>query len=227
MLQLQGVSDSVTMHMAIGTSLATIAITSISSVRAHHRHGAVLWSVFWRLTPGIVIGALLGAVIANALPSATLRIVFGVFLLLISVQMGFGAKPAPHRVLPDTPGMLAVGGVVGAVSAVVGIGGGSLTVPFLSWCNVSIRNAVATSAAGGVPIALAGTLGFVVTGWHNPDLPAWSGGYIYLPGFLGVSFVSMLFAPVGAKLTHTLPTDTLKKVFAGFLALVGVNMLLG
>ncbi len=223
----QSISDAVIMHLAIGTSLATIVVTSISSVRAHHRRGAVLWPTFWQLTPGIVVGAWLGAAVADVLSSHALQKVFAIFVLGMSAQMGFGAKPAPHRDPPGTAGMLAVGGVIGAVSAIVGIGGGSLTVPFLTWCNVSIRQAVATSAACGLPIALAGSVGFVATGLNASGLPNWSLGYIYGPALVGIAFVSMLFAPLGAKFAHTLPTEILKKVFAIFLVLVGFKMLLG
>lgn len=225
--QRQLIAETALMHLAIGTSLATIIVTSISSVRAHHQRGAVLWPTVWRLTPGIVTGAWLGAAVADALSSFALQKVFAVFVLLMAAQMGFGAKPAPHRDLPKAAGMLATGGVIGAVSAIVGIGGGSLTVPFLSWCNVPIRQAVATSAACGLPIALAGALGFVVTGLNAPDLPAWSLGYVYGPALLGVALTSMLFAPLGARLAHTLPTEMLKKIFAAFLAVIGVKMLLG
>ncbi|HMQ12022.1 MAG TPA: sulfite exporter TauE/SafE family protein [Candidatus Competibacter phosphatis] len=222
----QQVDDTIVMHLAIGTSLATIVVTSISSVRAHHRRGAVLWPIFWRLTPGIVVGAWLGAAIADALPSAVLSKVFAVFVLTVAAQMGFGAKPAPHRELPGTAGMLTAGGVIGAVSAIVGIGGGSLTVPFLTWCNIAIRQAVATSSACGLPIALAGALGFVVTGLNATGRPDWSLGYVYGPALVGITLTSMLSAPLGAKLAHTLPTEMLKKVFAVFLTLVGVKMLL-
>ncbi len=223
----QHMSEAIIMHLAIGTSLATIVVTSISSVRAHHRWGAVLWPTFWRLTPGIVVGAWLGAAVADALSSFVLQKIFALFVLAMAGQMGFGAKPAPHRDLPGTSGMLATGGVIGTVSAIVGIGGGSLTVPFLTWCNISIHQAVATSAACGLPIALAGALGFIVTGLNAPGLPNWSLGYIYGPAWVGIALVSMLSAPLGAKLAHTLPTGTLKKVFAVFLALIGFKMLLG
>lgn len=223
---LQHISDEVIMHLAIGTSLATIVITSTSSVRAHHRHGAVQWPLFWQLTPGIVIGALLGAVIADALHSRTLQIVFGIFVLVIAVQMAFGAKPPPQRELPGTVGMSIMGGIIGVVSAIVGIGGGSLTVPFLTWCNVKMRNAVATSAACGFPIALGGTTGYVALGWNEPDLPAWSVGYVYLPALLGIALISMWSAPLGAGLAHRLPSLALRRVFAVFLTVVGVTMLM-
>ena len=223
----QSVSDALIMHLAIGTSLASIVITSISSIRAHHQRGAVLWPAFWRLTPGIVIGAWLGAAVADLLSSAALTKIFAVFVLMVAAQMAFGAKPAPQRELPKPTGMAATGVVIGMVSAIVGIGGGSLTVPFLSWCNIPIRQAVATSAACGLPIALAGALGFIVTGLNAPHLPAWSLGYVYGPALVGVASASMLTAPLGAKLAHTLPTHSLKKVFAVFLAAVGSKMLLG
>jgi hypothetical protein len=223
----QQVADAIVMHLAIGTSLATIVVTSISSVRAHHQRGAVLWPVVWQLTPGIVIGAWLGAVVADALPSRVLGKIFAVFVLAVAAQMAFGAKPAPHRGLPGAVGMAATGGVIGGVSAIVGIGGGSLTVPFLTWCNTSMRQAVATSAACGLPIALAGAIGFIITGLNASSLPPWSLGYVYGPALVGVAFASMLSAPLGARLAHTLPTETLKKVFAIFLALVGTKMLLG
>ena len=222
-----GVAPGIIMHLAIGTSLAIIVVTSVSSVLAHHRHGAVQWTVFRQLTPGIIVGALTGAVIADALSSDVLRIVFGLFVLAIAAQMGFGRNPAPHRRLPAAVGMNLSGTVIGSVSALMGIGGGSLTVPFLSWCNVSLRQAVATSAACGLPIAVAGTAGFVVMGWNEDMLPDKAFGYVYVPALVSVIITSMLFAPVGARLAHRLPVATLKRVFAIFLVLVGLNMLWG
>jgi len=214
------------MHIALGTSLATIVITSLSSILAHHRRGAVQWPIVWKLAPSLVIGTLLGAVIADALPSDGLRLFFAVFILLVSVQLGLDIQVSPHRQVPGKSGLGIAGLVIGKLSALVGIGGGTLTVPFLLWCNVPIRHAVATSAAGGFPIAVAGTMGFMATGWYVGDLPAWSSGYIYWPAFVAIAPVSLLFAPLGAKLAHTLPVDLLKRFFAVYLAVVGVNMLL-
>lgn len=213
------------MHIAIGTSLATIVMTSISSISAHHRRGAVLWSIVWQLTPSLIIGTLLGAVIANFLPSDGLRLFFAVFILLVSVQFGFNVQPPPHQ-LPGRLGMGIAGCVIGKLSALVGIGGGSLTVPFLIWCNVHVRHAIATSAAGGFPISVSGTIGFIATGWHVSNLPTWSSGYIYWPAFVAIAPASLLFAPLGAKLAHTLPVELLKKIFAVYLAAVGIKMLL-
>ena len=221
----QGLPPGTIVHLAIGTSLSTIVFTSIASLRAHHRHGAVRWEIFWRLTPGIIVGALIGSFIADALGAEALRRVFGVFELLIAAQMLFGRNPAAHRTLPGTPGMSLAGGVIGSVSALVGIGGGTLTVPFLAWCNVNLRNAVATSAACGLPIAIAGAAGFIVAGWDATDM-AFTTGYVYWPAFAGIVLTSMLFAPLGAKLTHTLPVPVLRKVFALFLVALGARMLL-
>lgn len=221
-----GFSPLITTHLAVGTSLATIVLTSISSVRAHHQHGAVIWPVFRGLMPGIVAGALLGAALANAMSAALLKNLFGVFELIVAVQMGFGVRPNAARDLPGRLGMSSAGGVIGTVSSVVGIGGGTLTVPYLVWCNVSVQKAVATSSACGLPIAVAGGLGFALTGWQNPHLPPGSSGYIYWPAFLGIVMSSMITAPLGARLAHRLPATTLKRVFAVFLAILGIRMLL-
>ena len=220
-----GIAPDVIMHLAIGTSLATIVFTSISSVRAHHKRGAVRWDVARRLTPGIVIGALVGAVIADAMPAPVLRIFFAVFELTVAGLLWWNHQPAAHRGLPGTVGMGVAGGVIGAVSSIVGIGGGTLTVPFLTWCNVHLRQAVATSSACGLPIAVAGALGFLIMGWNETQLPAWATGYIYWPAFAGIGTASVLFAPLGAKLAHALPVTTLRKFFALFLAALGVRML--
>lgn len=214
------------MHLAVGTSLATIVFTSLSSVRAHHRRGAVRWDLFLRLAPGIVGGALAGAAIADRMPGEHLRLVFGIFELLVAVQMALSVRPAPNRQLPGAVGMGLAGGGIGSVSAIVGIGGGTLTVPFLAWCNVPMRNAVATSAACGLPIAIAGAAGFVWAGWAGPGLPEYTLGYVYLPALAAIVAASVLFAPLGAWLAHAVPAAALKRFFALFLAILGLRMLL-
>lgn len=223
---LQGFDSSVIMHLAIGTSLATIVLTSLSSIRAHHQRGAVLWSVVGRLTPGIIAGAWFGAVVAHLLPTAALRTIFGLFELAVAAQMAMEVSAAPHRQLPGLAGSTAAGGIIGTVSAIVGIGGGTLTVPFLTWCNVEMRRAVATSAACGLPIALAGAIAFMIAGWNHPALAAVSSGYLHWPAVLGIGLTSVLFAPLGARLAHTLPVRTLRRFFALFLAVLGLRMLL-
>lgn len=225
--QYQGMDPAIIMHSAIGTSLATIAVTSISSIRAHQAHGAIIWPVFKQLTPGILIGALLGAAVADALPSDTLKILFAPFMIAVAIQLALGKSPKPHRQLPGKQGMFATAGIIGTISALFGIGGGSLNVPFMTWCNVSVHKAVATSAAVGFPIAVAGTLGFVVSGWSVEARPDWSFGYINIPATLGIVIASAFTAPYGAKFAHRIPAQTLKRVFAVLLIILAIKLLLG
>lgn len=223
----RGEDPAVLMHVAIGTSLATIVPTALSSIRAHHRRGAVRWDVFLRLTPGVLVGALAGAALADALPGGALRLIFALFLLAVAAQLAFGKTPRPQRRLPGPAGLAAAGGVIGAVSSLVGIGGGSMTVPFLAWCNVAVRNAVATSAAVGLPIAVAGAAGFVATGWAVPGRPEMSLGYVNLPALVAIASASVLTAPLGARLAHRIPELALRRVFAAFLVVVALRLLLG
>ena len=220
----QGFDNALLVHLAVGTSLASIVFTSISSVYAHHRHGAVLWGIFWKLTPGIVLGALLGAAIADWMPSIVLRRFFALFEWLVAFQLLFNTQSRPTRVLPGRTGLFVVGNLIGTISSIVGIGGGTMTVPFLIWCNVVIQKAVATSSAVGLPIAIAGAAGFMVMGWDKMAGHEWSQGYIYLPALLGIVASSVVFAPLGARLAHHLPADKLRRLFGIFLMLLGVYM---
>lgn len=222
----QGVDASVVMHVAIGTSLATIVITSLSSIRAHQRHDAIDWRVFRLITPGIILGGMLGALIANQLGGETLRIVFGIFMLLVATQMALGGAAPPHRRLPGAPGLVTAGSLIGTVSTLMGVGGGSMSVPFLTWCNVPVRRAVATSAAIGLPIAVTGTLSYIGTGWQAAHLPPWSVGFVNLPAFIGIVVASTLSAPLGAALAHRIPPLLLKRLFAVFLLVLGIRLLL-
>ncbi len=213
-------------HIALGTSMATIIFTSISSMRAHNKRKSINWNAFWRLVPGILIGTFLGAFIASWLPTGFLKVFFALFLYYVATQMLLGLKPKASRHLPGNKGMLASGGGIGIFSALVGIGGGTLTVPFLTLCNETIHMAIGTAAAVGLPLALAGTTGYVVGGWSAEGVPGPHLGFVYLPAFIGIIITSMLTAPYGAKLAHSLPVDKLKKIFAILLLLVGTRMLI-
>ena len=217
----------VIVHIAVGTSLATIAMTSISSTWAHHKHNAVIWPIFWRLAPGIILGTFIGAVIADVMNASSLRIFFGIFELLVAAQMALNIKSPAHRQLPGWFGTSSTGSGIGILSAIVGIGGGTLTVPFLVWCNITMHKAVATSAACGLPIALAGTVAYALTGLNEANMPEAATGYIYWPAFVGIVTTSIVFAPLGASLAHRLPVATLKRFFAVLLAVLGVRMLVG
>jgi uncharacterized membrane protein YfcA len=211
-------------HMAIATSLATIMFTSISSVRAHHKRGAVIWRIARLLVPGILIGSWIGPWIGAQMNSTALAAFFALFVAFSATQMLIDKKPAASRNLPGAPGMFAAGGVIGVLSGLVGAGGGFISVPFMAWCNVKIRNAVATSAALGFPIALAGTLSNIYYGMHVPDLPSGSLGYIYLPALLVISLASVTTAPLGARTAHNLPVKTLKRIFAFMLYALAAYM---
>lgn len=200
--------------IAVATSLATICFTSIMSVRAHHKRGAVLWPVALKLAPGILVGSALGAQLAVAMPSKALSVLFALFVSFSATQMILDRKPKPSRTLPGTPAMVAVGGGIGVLSALVGAGGAFVSVPFMQWCNIRIHNAVATSAALGFPIALAGTLGYVWAGLDIPQMPPGTLGYLYLPGLLVISLASMSTAPLGARTAHRMDIRPLKRVFA-------------
>jgi uncharacterized protein len=217
LLSAKGIAPQYVVKMAIATSLATICFTSMASVRAHHRRGAVVWSIVRLLAPGIVIGSLLGAQIAKALPARALALLFAVFVSFSAFQMLLDKKPAASRQLPGSAGMMAAGGVVGLLASLVGAGGAFVSVPFMTWCNVKIHNAVATSAALGFPVAVAGTIGYVIAGWSLPDMPATTLGFIYLPALVTISLASVLMAPVGAHAAHKLDRRHLMWVFAALL----------
>lgn len=213
------------LHLALGTSLASIIFTSVSSLRAHHLRGAVDWPVVRRITLGIMAGTFAGSWVAAQLSTRFLKGFFVVFLYYVATQMLLNIKPKPHRQLPGRTAMLGVGGLIGGISSLVGIGGGSMSVPFLVWCNVAIHRAIGTSAAIGFPIALAGAAGYLVNGLSHP-LPPYSLGFIYLPALIGIAAASIITAPLGAKLAHSLPIDKLKKIFALLLIVMGTKMLI-
>ncbi|MDR2092922.1 MAG: sulfite exporter TauE/SafE family protein [Azoarcus sp.] len=223
----QGFPHEQVLHMALGTSMATIALTSVSSLRAHHAHGAVQWEVVRRITPGILAGTFAGTFIASRLGTAPLAVFFACFMTFVAAQMLYNVKPKPSRELPGRAGMSVAGLFIGAVSALVAIGGGSLSVPFMVWCNVRVQHAIGTSAAIGFPIALAGTAGYLVNGWRAAEMPSFTLGYIYLPALVLAGAVSVFVAPFGAACAHRLPVAALKKAFAGMLILLVVKMLHG
>jgi uncharacterized membrane protein YfcA len=224
---LQHIDPSVTMHLALGTSMASIIFTSVSSFRAHHKRGAVEWPLVRRIVLGIFVGTFLGSCLAARMSTGFLKGFFVVFLYYVATQMLLNKKPKPSRQLPGYFGTFVVGNVIGAFSSLVGIGGGTLSVPFMTWCNVAVHRAIGTSAAIGFPIAIAGTVGYLFNGWHVTNLPIYSVGYIYLPALFGLVATSVLTAPFGVRLAHSLPVDRLKKVFAVLLYVVGTRMLVG
>jgi len=211
----RGIAPGMAVKMAIATSMATILFTSVSSVRAHHKRGAVRWDLVARLAPGIVLGGLLsGAGIFALVKGTALALFFALFVGFSATQMLIDRKPKPSRQMPGPAGATLAGGVIGLLSGLVGAGGGFISVPFMTWCNVKIHNAVGTSAALGFPIALAGTLGYIWAGIGLPQMPWGSVGYLYLPALVIISAASVTLAPIGARAAHRMDIKPLKRVFA-------------
>ncbi len=221
----QAIPHEHVLHLALGSSMATIVFTSLSSLRAHHKRGAVLWPVVIRIAPGIVLGTLLSSQLASHVSTRPLGIFFAVFMCCVALQLFFNGKAQAHRELPGTVGMSVAGMVIGGISALVAIGGGSLSVPFMTWCNVKVHNAIGTSAAIGLPIAVSGALGYAVSAWQQTGLPDLSVGFLYLPAVAGMSLTSVFAAPLGARLAHSLPAATMNKLFATLLLLLATKML--
>jgi uncharacterized membrane protein YfcA len=221
----QGVTSELAIKMAIATSMATIVFTSLSSVRAHHKRGAIRWDLVKGLAPGIVLGSVVASMgVFAVLKGSALALFFAVFVSFSAIQMFLDKKPAPSRSIPGAAGLLGAGSIVGFLSGLVGAGGGFISVPFLTWCNVAIHNAVATSAALGFPIALANALGYMVSGMGLTHLPPYSLGYIWLPGLVVIASCSVMTAPVGAAAAHKLPVKRLKRIFASILFLLAGYM---
>lgn len=212
------------MHMALATSLACILASSFSSAKTHWQRGAVNRQALEGMAPGIFLGSIGGAFLASRLSAGPLKWLFLSFLIYVAQDMLRKPVPKPETTLPGFLGLLLMGLLIGAFSSLVGIGGASLTVAFLVFCSVAMHEAIGTSAALGVVIALAGSLGYIVHGWSIPNLPAGSMGYVYLPAFLGVTVTSYFTAPWGARLAHRLPVSTLRRVFALFLLTLSLRM---
>lgn len=223
---LQNIASEIAMHLAIGTSLATILVTGSSSTLGHYRRGSIHRGWLKALLPGLVLGSIVGAFIADNLSGTVLGTMFGIFVLLIAAKMVFGLTPKQGSASPGKWIMTLAGGAIGAVSALFGIGGGAMTVPLLSRCGASMTQAVGTAAAVGLPIALVGALAFIVVGWGHPLLPAWTTGFVMWPAFFSIVVTSVPFARLGVKLAHVLPAHVLRLSFALLLAVVGVRFLL-
>ncbi|CAG0942237.1 hypothetical protein BROC_01792 [Candidatus Brocadiaceae bacterium] len=219
-----GFPQDAVMLMAVASSLSTIILTAISSVWAHHRLGSVVWAKVWRLTPTIMLGSGIGAVLAKQITTDGLRVILIVFLCYVGTQMALQIKPKQRQDVQTPLLDTCVGFLIGSLSAIVGIGGGTLTVPYLVHGGFEMKQAVAVSSACGLPIAIAGTISYTLLGWHETHLPTWSLGYVYLPALFGISLSSIFTAPIGAKLSHRLPAATLKRYFSLLLFIMAAKL---
>lgn len=220
----QGISADYVVHLALGTSMASIVMTSLSSMKAHHGRGGVIWPVVKAMAPGVIAGTFLATFLAARISSLYLAIFFSLFMGYVAFNMLRNKQPQGGGKTASNTELAAVGSGIGAVSAIVSIGGGSLTVPYLAWRNIDLKKAIGTSAAVGLPISIAGTLGYLLNSHDGLDIP-YAVGLVYLPGVLLISAASFFTAPLGAKLAHRLPVGTLKKVFGILLMLLSLKML--
>jgi uncharacterized membrane protein YfcA len=220
----QGIGLAHLLPLAIGTSAAAIVFSAVSSARAHHRRGAVIWPIVVAMAPGLIVGSLVGPQIASALPMPIMAAIFGSFTWFTAVRLMSSKPPKASRELPGKAGMFGVAIVIGIAAGMVGTGGAFLAVPFMAYCNVKVHDAVGTSAAIGLPVAVASAIGYVIAGWSMQDLPPYSIGYVYLPAMAGIVAMSTLFAPLGARVAHAWPMARLRKTFALMMWVLGAWM---
>lgn len=213
-------------HLALGTSMASMIITTFSSFRSHYSKGGIVWLAVKGMVYGIILGTFLATFLVSYLSSVYLAVFFALFMAFVSSQMFLNKKPKPSRELSGNVGLFVAGASIGAISALVSIGGGSLTVPYLTWQNIEIKKAIGTSAAIGLPISIAGTIGYLVNGWGNSSPDDYIFGYVYLPAVVLISVASFITAPYGAQLAHKLPVSSLKKIFAVLLIILSIKMLI-
>jgi uncharacterized membrane protein YfcA len=223
----QGLPAEHILHIALGTAMATIMFTSLSSMRAHHGHGSVDWSIARAMAPGILVGSFCAALLAGFIPTRPLAVMFTLLVFYAATQILLDLRPKSTRELPGTAGLFGAGALIGGISSLMAAGGAFLCIPFLAWCSVPLRRAIGTAAAIGLPIAAAGTAGYVLQGLRADGLPSASLGYVYLPALILVAAASMLAAPWGARVAHRLPVKRLRIVFALVLYAVAARMLAG
>jgi uncharacterized membrane protein YfcA len=222
-----GISPDVVLHLALGTALAAMTFTSVASMRAHNAHGAVDWKIARAMAPGMLAGSFVAALVAGMVPTRPLAVAFTAFVFYAATSILLDLKPAGTRELPGAAGIFGVGAGIGAISSLLGAGGAFMTIPFLAWCGVPLRRAIGIAAANGLPIAIAGTAGYLIQGWSAADRPQWSVGYVYLPALALVVLTSVSAAPLGARLAHRWPVKRLRVIFAMLLYLFAGRMLAG
>jgi uncharacterized membrane protein YfcA len=222
----QGLPVEKVVHLALGTSMASMIFTSLSSMRAHNSNDAVIWKIVKGISVGVLLGTFFATFVASKIDSIYLAMFFSIFMAYVSIQMFLNKKPQPDKNISGNKEIFFVGTGIGAISAFVSIGGGSLTVPYLVWRNINIKKAVGTSAAIGLPISIAGTLGYLINGWSNTSVENYTFGFIYLPAVILISITSFFSAPYGVKLAHYLPVSVLKKIFSLLLITLSIKMLM-
>jgi len=222
----QGISVNNVIHLALGTSMASIIITSFASMKAHNKNKNVVWDIVKLMSVGVIIGTFIATFIASKIDSIYLALFFALFMGYVSIQMFLNKKINKNKKSFNTKGLFFVGNGIGAISALVSIGGGSLTISYLTWYNIELKKAIGTSAAIALPLSIAGTLGYIINGWSNTSIENYTFGFVYLPAVLCISIVSYFTAPYGANYANKLSTDKLKKIFALLLSILSIKMLI-
>ena len=221
----QGMNPDVVVHLALATSMSCIVINAIISIRTHQKHKAILWSITYQISPAVLVGSGLATYFVIQIPSKSIALIFMVLMLAVAAQMMFGFKPKSQANKEiNTIELLPVGFIIGFLSALIAIGGGSLTVPYLSWHRINIQKAIATAASIGLPLAMAGCFVFIIKGVGQPHLPDQVLGYVYWPATLAITAGSITTTSCGAHLTHRLPIPLLKRLFAGLIVLLALRM---
>lgn len=223
---LHGISEEKIMHMALATSMMSIVITSFASFQAHNKRDSVNWSIFRKMVPGIVLGTFAATFVAINIKSYYLALFFTLVMIVLSIRMIFNLEPKQGTAVPSTLNLFSAGSIIGAISAIMSVGGGAFTVPYLTSRKVDIKKAIGTSAAIGFPLSIIGTLGYIINGWNVSAISNFQVGYVYLPAVILVSLTSMITAPLGVKTAHKLPTAILKKFFAFLLIGLSIKMLI-
>ncbi|WP_133130164.1 sulfite exporter TauE/SafE family protein [Legionella yabuuchiae] len=220
------VPAEVEMHVASGTSLAIMIFTAMSTIRAHHRQGEILWGIYHRLWPGIILGTIVGALLADQLSTNVLKMIFGIFLLFVGFKMLADVHVERPQRMPSNKITGIVSSLIGLLSGLLGVGGGTLVIPYLNFCGINTRKIPAISALCTLAVSMIGTIVFIITGSNEPGLPSFSTGYVYWPAVIWVAIPSILFAPIGAHLTYTLPVQQLKYGLVAILLMAGLDLLI-
>lgn len=223
----RGFAPEHTLRIALATSMASIIFVSFSSMRAHHRHGAVDWTILKQMTPGLIVGAFFGTWLARYVPTLPLAVFFAAFVFYAGTNMLVGWKPKSRASTPGALGMFIAGFVICAIAAMVAVGGAALVIPFLVWRSVPFHTALGTAAAVGFPISIAASLGYIANGWALPGLPPGNLGYVHLPAVVGIAIGSALLAPIGAKLAHSSSVRTLRFIMAFVLYALAIKLIWG
>lgn len=220
----QGAGMEDVVHFALGTSMSAIIVTSFASMRAHNAKEGVVWDIVKAIAPGIILGTFITTFVVAYLKSIHLALFFSLFTAYVSVQMIIDKKPKPTCQIAGKKGLFFGGSIIGSISALVSIGGGSLSVPYLVWQNIDLKKAIGTSAAIGLPLSITGTVGYIIAGWDHTSIEQFQLGFVYLPAVLAISVTSYFMAPYGAKCAHILPVSILKKIFALLLMILSMKM---